>query len=82
MKTENELNQLCATFKESYGSETNLYDVKDVEFETGGIVSEIVRACGYEEAGKKLCNDRNCWRMTVAAFCEQMVLEAETGDGL
>jgi hypothetical protein len=59
---------------EKFGAETQLFDIADAEFVTGGAITEAVKTAGYDVNGHVFVNDNSAWSMTVAEFVD--LLEA------
>jgi hypothetical protein len=77
--TEFTLEILLRQLIEKYGKDTPLCGLPDSEFFTGGLVTDLLRAVGYDEAGNITLNHLNWWSKTVSEFVDevQAIFDAE-----
>ena len=47
-----------------------LCDLPDSEFKTGGRITDLCRAAGYDESGRVVVNNLRAWHMTTAEFAK------------
>ncbi len=62
----------------AYPDDTILYGLPDAEFETGGLIDEMVKAAGYDESGRTVINGLNLWNSTLAEAREFFRPESAT----
>jgi hypothetical protein len=56
--------------QEDQDERTPLCDLPDSEFQTGGRITDLCRAAGYDESGRVVVNNLRAWHMTTAEFAK------------
>jgi hypothetical protein len=64
--------QIINLFPEVDVIATQLCDLSDSEFETGGRITDVVQAAGYDESGRECINDQGGWNMTIYEWAHAM----------
>jgi hypothetical protein len=64
--------QILAMFPEVDPFATCLCDLDDAEFVTGGRITDVCRAAGYDESGRKCVNDQSAWGMSIHDWAHTM----------